>query len=134
METNQGCVASRTRKKRSVVRDYSDIKRFLLAVHCGDLEEGKRLLNIDTETFKTHKDKSHIAYTLMILGGKLLYKNNLEEGSLAYWKAYQIDPENTTVLKMRQYCDHPKSAKEIQDTILTVDLLREEALAREKGN
>jgi len=134
MESDQRPVSSRTRKKRSVVRDYSDIKRFLLAVHRGKIEEAKRLLSIDTETFKNHKDKSHIAFTLMTLGGQLIRKNNYEEGSLAYFKAYQIDPENSSVMKLRDYCDHPESPEQIQRVIRNLDRQREQALAQQRGN
>lgn len=66
----------------------------------------------------------------MILGGDLLEgKHEFKEGSLAFWKAYQIDPENEIVeKKLRRQIAYPKSPEEIErrmwDLVYSLERLR----------
>lgn len=56
----------------------------------------------------------------MILGDDLITKGEIKEGSVACFKAYQIDPDNSTVEKLSMYCVDPKSAEEIEKNVLSL--------------
>ncbi len=109
-----------TRSKKTdpeVILSDSDLEDCVLAAHEGKIEEAMGLLNLDTDFYSQHQDKSSIAYALMTFGEDLISEGKISEGALAYFKAYQIDFDCECVQKFVHFYGYPESASEVEKKI-----------------
>ena len=103
-----------TRSKNDLQQKLTDVEACIQATHWSRYEDAIDLIDLNTELYKGYEDKSSLVYALMRLGEDLFDNSKMKQGSIACFKAYQLDPEHRNVKKFREYCDHPKSTEEIE--------------------
>ena len=109
-----------TRNRIKLDNDAIKIKNCLKAAHYAKYEKAYDLLKVHAEFYKGDpEDRSEIADALMQVGSALLTKKKVEEACLAYFKAYQMDPDNDIVENLSFYlgCNDPKSEKEVEEKV-----------------
>ena len=108
-------VFKNTRHQTDLAKYKKEMQKYIYAIHYCRHEEAKGILKIDPKLYQDDlEERSAVVYALMIYGGDLVSKYQIEEGCQAFFKAYQMDPDHPDVERLRTMIYKPKSAKEIE--------------------